>query len=182
MLGDVRFPRRFAPLVAFGALAALVASMTLAGAALAARNGASAGAVVKTRKTSLGTILVDARGRTLYLFMKDKRNKSSCSGPCTTYWPPLTTSGRPLARTGAKTSLLATARRSDGHVQVTYNGHPLYTFLLDKQAGQTAGEGLNEFGGKWYAVSPSGAKVAPVSAAGGGGYGGGGYGGGGMGG
>jgi len=93
--------------------------MVLTAAALAAANSASSGAVVKTRKTGLGTVLVDTRGRTLYLFMKDKRNRSSCSGACAGYWPPLGTSGKPVAGMGAKASLLGTTRRADGHMQVT---------------------------------------------------------------
>ena len=181
MLG--RTPRRPRPLhtAALGAAAALVLSLVLTAATVAAADNSSTGAVVKTRKTSIGTILVDTRGRTLYRFMRDKRDKSSCSGQCAAYWPPLTTSGKPVAGAGAKASLLGTTRRSDGHMQVTYNGHPLYHFAQDAKAGQTSGEAVSAFGGTWYAVSSSGAQVVP-SASTGGGYGGGGYGGGALGG
>jgi predicted lipoprotein with Yx(FWY)xxD motif len=168
--------RRLARAATFVAAAVVIASIASTGAAFALGNSASAGAVVTTRKTSLGTIVVDARGRTLYMFMKDKRNKSACSGACATNWPPLVTSAKPTAGAGAKSSLLGTTKRSDGHLQATYNGHPLYRFLLDGKAGQTKGEGISAFGGMWYAVSPSGTKVMP-SASPGGGYGGG-YGGG----
>ena len=167
--------RRLARTAALGAAATLVLSTVVAATALAAAGNTSAGAVVKTHKTSLGTILVDTRGRTLYLFMKDKRNRSSCSGQCAAYWPPLTTSGKLLAGAGARASLLGTARRADGHVQVTYNGHPLYRFAQDVKAGQANGEAMSAFGGTWYAVSPSGAKVTASAGGrygGGGGYGG----------
>ena len=168
--------RRLARAATFVAAAVVIVSIASTGTAFALGNSASARAVVKTRKTSLGTIVVDARGRTLYMFMKDKRNKSACSGACATNWPPLVTSAKPTAGAGAKSSLLGTTKRLDGHLQATYNGHPLYRFLLDGKAGQTKGEGIRAFGGMWYAVSPSGTKVMP-SASPGGGYGGG-YGGG----
>ena len=156
------------------AIAALVA-----GVALAASGGARSGAVVKTRKTSLGTILVDSKGRTLYLFEKDKHGKSACSGQCAAFWPPLITSGKPGAGAGVKASLLGTTSRAGGKLQVTYKQHPLYRFAQDRKAGQTKGEELKAFGAEWYAVSPAGAKVEKGGSdnSGGGGYGGGGYGG-----
>ena len=163
--------RRLLRAATVGAATLVIASIVSAGAAFALGNGASAGAVVQTRRAGLGTIVVDAHGRTLYMFMKDKRNRSACTGACATNWPPLITSAKPTAGAGAKAALLDQA--VDGHLQVTYNGHPLYRFLLDGKAGQTKGEGLSAFGGTWYAVSASGTKVMP-SAAPGGGYGGGG--------
>jgi predicted lipoprotein with Yx(FWY)xxD motif len=108
---------------------------------------------------ALGKVVADAKGHTLYLFRADHGTKSACYGQCTTYWPPLLTKGKPAAAAGLKASLLGTAKRTDGTLQVTYKGHPLYTFLVDKKAGQTAGEGLNEFGAKWYALAPSGATI-----------------------
>ena len=116
------------------------------------------GALVKVSKTSLGRILVDSRGRTLYLFEKDKSRKSMCSGSCATFWPPLLTTGKPRAGAGVKAKLLGTTRRAGGALQVTYRGHPLYTFKLER-AGQTTGEGATDFGPPFYAVSPSGAAV-----------------------
>ena len=115
--------------------------------------------VVSLRTTSLGRILVDGRGRTLYLFGKDKRGKSSCTGACAAYWPPVTTTGKPAAGTGVKAALLGTSRRADGKLQVMYNHHPLYTFAVDKRAGQTNGEETSAYGGIWYVVSAAGAKV-----------------------
>lgn len=120
---------------------------------------ATARTVVKTAQTSLGRILVNSRGHTLYQFEKDKNGKSACVGTCATFWPPLITSGKPLAMAGAKTSLLGTTKRADGRIQVTYNHHPLYTFVKDTKKGQTNGEGMTAFGGKWEVNSPAGAKI-----------------------
>jgi predicted lipoprotein with Yx(FWY)xxD motif len=134
------------------------------------------GAVVSTAKTSLGQILVNSAGRTLYLFGKDRNGKSSCSGKCAVAWPPLITSGKPTFTGIAMASLLGTTKRADGRIQVTYNHHPLYTFIKDTKAGQTNGQGINALGGVWDAVSPAGAKIvksstpAPVNTGGGGGY------------
>ena len=111
------------------------------------------------RPERVGRILVDGRGRTLYLFEKDRRGMSACSGLCTTYWPPLLTNGKSLASKGAKRSLLASIRRADGSRQVTYAGHPLYFFSGDSKRGQTNGEGLTDFGALWDAVSPAGKGI-----------------------
>jgi predicted lipoprotein with Yx(FWY)xxD motif len=132
-----------------------------------ATHSASAGAKVAVAKSALGRVLVDGRGRTLYLFEKDKRGRSACSGQCAGFWPPLITSGKPLATTGAKASLLGTTKRADGRLQVTYNHHPLYTFVKDTRKGQTNGEGVDTFGAKWYALSAAGAKVEKSDTSGG---------------
>jgi predicted lipoprotein with Yx(FWY)xxD motif len=126
------------------------------------------GTVVSTASTSLGRILVDSRGRTLYLFEKDRSGKSACSGQCAGFWPPLIASGTVRAAGGAKASLIGRTKRSDGRMQVTYNHHPLYRFTKDTRKGQTQGEGVNAFGAHWYAVSPAGKKVQ--KGGGGGGY------------
>jgi predicted lipoprotein with Yx(FWY)xxD motif len=130
-------------------------------------------ASVGVASTGLGDVLVDRQGRTLYLFARDSGTMSACTGSCTINWPPLRVRGTPLAGSGAKPSDVATTARPDGTSQLTYNGHPLYTFVNDKKPGDTNGEGINAFGGSWFAVSPAGAKVAPLSQPqGGGGYGG----------
>ena len=126
------------------------------------------GPVISTSSTSLGRILVNSQGRTLYLFGRDSRGKSACSGKCASFWPPLIAAGKPRAAAGARASLLGTTRRADGRLQVTYNHHPLYTFVKDTKRGQTKGEGLSAFGAHWYAVSPTGAKVVKHSGGGGG--------------
>jgi predicted lipoprotein with Yx(FWY)xxD motif len=116
-------------------------------------------ATVGTRKTGLGTILVDSTGRTLYLFEKDKGDKSTCSGACASAWPPLTTTAKPKPTAGVDAARLGTSARSDGSKEVTYNGHPLYTYAGDAAPGDTTGEGLKQFGTEWYALSPKGSKV-----------------------
>jgi predicted lipoprotein with Yx(FWY)xxD motif len=115
---------------------------------------------VRVAKTRLGKVLVDSRGRTLYLFTKDSGTKSACSGACATAWPPLRATGKPTVSGGAKASLVGTTTRSDGKPQVTYNGHPLYGFIKDKKSGETNGEGLTAFGGSWFAISPAGKRIA----------------------
>jgi predicted lipoprotein with Yx(FWY)xxD motif len=169
-----RFPR----LLVAAAAVAVLAAATLALHPPATHAAQAKGAVVSTAKTSLGRIIVNANGRTLYLFEKDRNGKSACSGQCAAFWPPLITSGKPSATGGAKASLLGTTKRADGRLQVTYNHHPLYTFVKDQKAGQTSGEGVNAFGAGWDVLSPAGAKIEKPSApapAGGGGGGGGGY-------
>ena|SRR2546422_3063774 len=120
-------------------------------------------ATVSLRKTQLGSILVSSRGHTLYLFAKDRSGKSACTASCAKYWVPLVTAGKPTAGSGVKASLLGTTKRANGSLQVTYNKHPLYTYVLDKQAGQTSGEAVSAFGAKWYAVSAKGIAVMNVS-------------------
>ena len=118
---------------------------------------------VDVASTDLGTILVNAQGRTLYLFQKDSGTTSECTGACATAWPPLLATGTPTAGTGAQASMVGTTKRSDGGSQVTYNGHPLYLFSGDTQAGQTTGEGSTAFGAAWYAVSSAGDQVVSGS-------------------
>jgi predicted lipoprotein with Yx(FWY)xxD motif len=117
--------------------------------------------VSTAHNSKLGTILTNARGYTLYMFSKD-HGKSACNGSCASGWPPLL-GGSVAAKNGVKASLLKLTARSDGNKQATYNGHPLYTFVGDKKAGQTNGEGSSAFGGKWYAVNTSGNQVNPKS-------------------
>ena len=137
------------------ALVAGIASLALALAATAA-----GGSSLKIEKTSaLGKVLANAQGRTLYMFRADHGTTSVCYGSCATYWPPLLTKSKPVAGAGVKTALLGTTKRKDGKLQVTYRGHPLYTYVQDTKAGETSGEGLNVSGGKWYALAPSGAVI-----------------------
>lgn len=143
-------------------IGAVVAALSLTyGLAIASASSSSTSGAAKvgTANSNLGRILVDRHGRTLYLFAEDRHGKSSCSGLCAGYWPALTTKGKPIAISGAHKALLGTTRRKDGHLQVTYRGHPLYRFSGDSDAGQTSGEGLTDFGGGWWAVSPAGNKI-----------------------
>jgi predicted lipoprotein with Yx(FWY)xxD motif len=126
---------------------------------MSSSNRISGAAKVGVRRSALGRIIVDGKGRTLYLFEKDKKRRSACYGQCATYWPPLLTRGKPVARAGAKQMLLGTTRRTNGSRQVTYAGHPLYRFVQDRKPGQTNGEGSQAFGGGWDALSPAGKKI-----------------------
>ena len=146
-------------LLTIGALAAGLSLTVGLNSALAANHSVAASAKVGAASSGLGRVLVDGRGRTLYLFARDKHGKSACSGKCAGFWPPLITSGKPLATAGAKTSLLGTTRRPDGRLQVTYNHHPLYTFVNDTRKGQTNGEEVDAFGAEWYVVSTAGTKI-----------------------
>ena len=117
------------------------------------------GPSVKLASTGLGKVLVDARGRTLYLFEADKGPMSKCDGACASIWPPLTATGKPTAGSGLAAAKLGTTKRPDGATEVTYNGHPLYTYAGDQAPGQTAGQGLDDFGAEWYALSAAGDKI-----------------------
>jgi predicted lipoprotein with Yx(FWY)xxD motif len=144
----------------------LVVALSVIGALAvgSARSATHTSTTVSLRTTKLGVVLVNSSGHTLYLFAKDKNDKSACSGSCAKFWPPLTSVGMPTAGKGVKTSLLGTTSRGNGSLQVTYKSHPLYTFALDKKAGQTNGEGNVAFGAKWYAVSAKGTAVIKAAA------------------
>jgi predicted lipoprotein with Yx(FWY)xxD motif len=120
---------------------------------------AAGGVTVKAASGSLGTMLADAKGRTLYLWEADQGDKSACDGPCAEAWPPLTTDGKPTAGDGVKADLLGTSKRADGTLGVTYAGHPLYYFTGDTAAGQANGQDSKAFGADWYVVSPAGAAI-----------------------
>jgi len=122
----------------------------------AARRPAS---VVGTKTSSLGTFLVDAKGRALYLWDADHGSMSTCSGACAQAWPPLTATGTPKASGQVKSSLLGTTMRSDGSHEVTYAGHPLYYFAGDSAPKQTNGQGSDSFGSPWWVVSPAGQAI-----------------------
>src|SRR5690349_14403113 len=144
-------------LIALGA--AGVVSATAAALALAGGNAATRGASVKIASSSLGRILVDSKGITLYDFVKDKGTTSVCYGACAALWPPLLTTGKPVAGPGVRASLLGTTKRKDGKLEVTYGGHPLYYFVTDRKPGQTTGQGVNQFGGPWWVISAAGKEI-----------------------
>jgi len=126
------------------------------GGATAAPSGSTAASVVSTKTSSLGTFLVDGQGRTLYLWDADHGPKSTCTAACAQAWPPLTTTGTPKASGAVKSSLLGTATRPDGSREVTYAGHPLYTYAGDTKPGQVTGEGSDSFGAPWWTVTTAG--------------------------
>ena len=148
-------------------LAACGSSSGGAGGAPASSTAAStsaAVAMVETHSGPMGTYLTDSTGRTLYDFVSDTSTSSSCSGQCVQFWPPLTTTGAPTASGGATASLLGTITRTDGTLQVTYNGHPLYYFKEDTAAGDTKGQGVDGFGAKWWLVNAAGSSITTSGA------------------
>jgi predicted lipoprotein with Yx(FWY)xxD motif len=104
----------------------------------------------------LGKVIVDSDGFTLYDFHKDKGTTSSCYGGCASVWPPLTTGSTPKAAGGVSASKLGTTKRRDGTTQVTFAGHPLYTYVEDSKPGEANGNDVDLFGAEWYALTPSG--------------------------
>jgi predicted lipoprotein with Yx(FWY)xxD motif len=143
-------------------LAVALASAASATAVASAHPGipaahSSRAATVQLRHTSLGSILVSSSGRTLYEFTRDRANKNSCAAisGCSAVWPSLKASGKPTAGPGIKATLLS----STGGNQVTYAGHPLYTYSGDSGPGKTSYVGVKEFGGTWYAINASGGAV-----------------------
>src|SRR6476620_2461323 len=132
------------------------------------KTSSGASATVGVSNSSLGSILVDSAGRTLYLFKADVGTNSACTGACATAWPPLLAKGKPTAGTGLTASKLGTITRSGGNHQVTYNGHPLYLFIKDQKAGQTTGQGVTAFGAPWFALTPSGNRASATASSSGG--------------
>jgi predicted lipoprotein with Yx(FWY)xxD motif len=119
----------------------------------------SSAASVSAKSSSLGTFLINAKGQTLYLWDADHGSMSTCNGECASDWPPLTTKGAPKAGAGVKASLLGTTKRADGAQEVTYAGHPLYTYAGDTAPGQTTGQGSAAFGAPWWVVTPAGKAI-----------------------
>lgn len=126
----------------------------------ASRAPAGSAAVVKLVDSSVGEILTDGSGRTLYLFEADKSSTSTCSDACAKVWPPLLSTGSPTAGTGTKAGSLGMTKRSDGTNEVTYAGHPLYYYVADGNTpGVVRGQGITSFGAEWDPVSAAGTTV-----------------------
>jgi len=150
------------------AAAALIAAGCGSSSSSSGNAGGASGTALKTATISGATVLTNAQGFTLYWFGPDTASKSNCSGSCAQIWPPV--KGPATAGTGV-TGTLSTITRSDGTVQATYNGHPLYTYTADTAAGQANGNGVNAYGGVWYQVTASGGSAPTTSpTSGGGGY------------
>jgi predicted lipoprotein with Yx(FWY)xxD motif len=128
------------------------------GATTTQKTGAASG-TLRLAGLEPGKALVDGQGRTLYLFEADKGDTSACSGACASIWPPATTTAKTTAGPGVTAAKLGTTKRSDGTLQVTYAGHPLYRYAADRKPGDDNGQGLNQFGAKWYVLNASGAKI-----------------------
>jgi predicted lipoprotein with Yx(FWY)xxD motif len=124
-----------------------------------AASSESGGAVAVAGVGDIGKVLVDSKGMTLYYFEKDKGGKSACYSACASAWPPLTTSGAPGGTSGVEASKLGTTKRSDGTVQVTYAGWPLYTYVADRKPGEDNGTDVKSFGATWYPLHPNGEKA-----------------------
>ena len=157
-------------ITACGSSTSSTSSGTSSAAAPASSAPAAASSTLKTATIGGVTVLTNAKGFTLYWFAPDTPTTSKCNGSCLTYWPPV--KGPATAGAGV-TGKLATIKRSDGSVQATYNGRPLYTYVADTAPGQAKGNGLNLSGGVWHEVTASGAAAAPAattSASSGGGY------------
>lgn len=124
-----------------------------------AASGDGAAALKIADAAGVGPILVDARGFSVYDFHKDKGTTSACYGACAGVWPPVLTDGAPRAGQGASAAQLGTTKRRDGTVQVTYAGHPLYTYAADKKPGEANGHDVDSFGAEWYALQGSGQEA-----------------------
>jgi predicted lipoprotein with Yx(FWY)xxD motif len=155
------------------------APATSASSAAPSTSASTSASGITTAKTSKGTVLTTAQGFTLYQFAIDPTGASKCYGQCATFWPPVI--GKPTMAAGASlTGKFGTIKRTNGTLQATYDGRPLYLFEGDKKAGQVNGNGINTSGGLWWAETPTGAKLTSTAAApsssastssGGGGYG-----------
>jgi predicted lipoprotein with Yx(FWY)xxD motif len=154
----MRFPKH---LLAGGAIVIAMAATT--GQSAQATQSAGSGVKVGVASTALGRVLVDGRGRTLYLFEKDTGPMSTCSGACAANWPPFTAKSKPAVSGGATSADITLIKRSGGQEQVTYKGHPLYYYSGDKAAGDTNGQGVSAFGAPWFVLSPAGSKITGSS-------------------
>ncbi len=124
-----------------------------------ATSAAATGVSVSAKTGAAGTYLIGPSGRALYLWVADSGGMSSCAGECAKAWPPLLTKGTPVAASGVNKADLGTTTRSDGTMEVTYKGHPLYYFVADTGPGTVKGQGSDSFGAKWWLVAPSGSAI-----------------------
>jgi predicted lipoprotein with Yx(FWY)xxD motif len=166
-------PRMLLALLAAAAAAAVLAACSsgTSSSGSGGSNGSSpaaASGTLKTAKIGSATVLTNAKGFTLYSFAPDTSTKSNCNGSCVTYWPPVKGA---VSASGVK-GTFGTIKRSDGSIQATFDGHPLYTYVGDTAPGQAKGNGLNLSGGVWHEITTSGSAATTSSS---GGSGGGGY-------
>jgi predicted lipoprotein with Yx(FWY)xxD motif len=169
------FPRLAAAALSLAAVALVVAACGGSSSSSSSTSASPEGkptTVSATEVSELGPVLVDSKGLTVYTFGKDQGTTSSCYGSCEGAWPPVTVHGAPTIGEGASSSEVGTTMRKDGTTQVTYAGHPLYTFVEDKSPGEANGVGVTAFGGEWNALNESGAAPSASSGetAGGGAY------------
>jgi predicted lipoprotein with Yx(FWY)xxD motif len=158
-----RLPFRVGGLSAAVALALVAAGC---GMAVPSKSGADS---VKAVSSSVGMHLVDAQGRSLYLFERDAKGDSSCYGACAAVWPPVEVDKTPVATAGVPASALGMFKRNNGEMQATYRGHPLYYYSADASTpGKMRGEDVKQFGAGWYLVGQNGKSVEPKDDSGGG--------------
>ncbi|HLW95012.1 MAG TPA: hypothetical protein VKS25_06530 [Solirubrobacteraceae bacterium] len=138
----------------FTVLAAATSAVAIPVAAQAAKTPPT----LVVRSSPWGKILETGTGKTVYLWVKDKGDKVTCSGPCLVVWPLVKVTGKPTAGAGVNAKLIGTIK-VNGATEVTYDGHPLYLFISDTKAGVISGEGNTSFGGPWWLVSPSGSAI-----------------------
>ena len=163
--GPVKLIVPLASALLVAACGSAAASTSAPASSAAAAGSSTTGTVITTQAGSAGAFLTNGSGRTVYLWAKDGMNMSDCSGACASAWPPVPATGTLTAAGSAKASDLGTITRSDGTKQVTYDGHPLYYFVGDSAAGQTNGQGSDNFGAKWWLVAPSGAQITGTDTA-----------------
>ena len=144
-------------LLSSGIAAGVIGLAGVAGASAATYNSKAA-PTISVRSTAYGKILVNSKGDTLYLWAKDKNDKSACSGGCLAVWPFVLISGKPTAGSGMNAKLLGTIKVKGGN-EVTYNKHPLYTYVSDVKPGIISGEGNTSFGAPWWVVSTAGDAI-----------------------
>lgn len=151
---------RIAVIAAIAAAAAVAAAVWSGSGAASARHLTKAPTVTTRKVGRLGVILVNSKGRTLYMFVPDKRKRVTCKGSCAVIWPPLKIKAgrKPTAGGKAKKSLLGVDKSGKARV-VTYNRWPLYTYITDQKPGQATGQGVDNSGGLWYVLSPSGKVI-----------------------
>jgi len=116
------------------------------------------GTGITARTSDFGTILFDARGQAIYIWEVEKTSEAECYDGCAELWPPVLTTGEPVAGDGVRGALLGTTRRTDGTVQVTYNGHPLY-FYAHEGPGEVECHNIATHGGLWWAVTTAGDRA-----------------------
>lgn len=169
------FSRFSVAIICLAAVALIAAGCGGSSSSSSSTSGSSEGkptTVSATEVSELGSVLVDSKGFIVYSFGKDQGTTSSCYGACEQAWPPVIVHGAPTVGEGANSAEVGTTKRNDGTTQVTYAGHPLYTFVEDKSPGEANGIGVTAFGGEWNALDESGAAPSPSGGetAGGGGY------------
>lgn len=152
------FPRLSAAAIPLTAIALIVAGC--GGSMTSSSSSQASNSAVSNGEASSSAMLVNSEGFTVYSFAKDSGTTPSCYGACAEAWPPLTSGEAPVSGEGAASSQLGTTKRKDGTLQVTYAGHPLYTFVEDAKPGEANGNGVSAFGADWHALDGTGSAAA----------------------